>query len=106
MPNELHITIDKALTINAELKKMYDEQPQVKELIDTARALEGMPRNASTHAAGVVITKDPVDTYVPLSRNGDQMVTQFTMVTIEELGLLKMDFLGLRNLTVIADAES
>ena len=105
VPNELHITIDKALTINAELKKMYDEQPQVKELIDTARALEGMPRNASTHAAGVVITKDPVDTYVPLSRNGDQMVTQFTMVTIEELGLLKMDFLGLRNLTVIADAE-
>ena len=105
VPNELHITIDKALTINAELKKMYDEQPQVRELIDTARALEGMPRNASTHAAGVVITKDPVDTYVPLSRNGDQMVTQFTMVTIEELGLLKMDFLGLRNLTVIADAE-
>ena len=105
VPNELHITIDKALTINAELKKMYDEQPQVKELIDTARALEGMPRNASTHAAGVVITKDPVDTYVPLSRNGDQMVTQFTMVTIEELGLLKMDFLGLRNLTVIADAK-
>ncbi len=105
VPNELHITIDKALTINAELKKMYDEQPQVRELIDTARALEGMPRNASTHAAGVVITKDPVDTYVPLSRNGDQMVTQFTMVTLEELGLLKMDFLGLRNLTVIADAE-
>ena len=105
VPNELHITIDKALTINAELKKMYDEQPQVRELIDTARALEGMPRNASTHAAGVVITKNPVDTYVPLSRNGDQMVTQFTMVTIEELGLLKMDFLGLRNLTVIADAE-
>ena len=99
VPNELHITIDKALTINAELKKMYDEQPQVRELIDTARALEGMPRNASTHAAGVVITKDPVDTYVPLSRNGDQMVT------LEELGLLKMDFLGLRNLTVIADAE-
>ena len=104
VPNELHITIDKALTINAELKKMYDEQPQVKELIDTARALEGMPRNASTHAAGVVITKNPVDTYVPLSRNGDQMVTQFTMVTIEELGLLKMDFLGLRTLTVISDA--
>ena len=70
---------------------MYDEQPQVKELIDTARALEGMPRNASTHAAGGY-HQDPVDTYVPLSRNGDQMVTQFTMVTIEELGLLKMDF--------------
>ncbi|MFR4415393.1 MAG: hypothetical protein ACLT4C_09260 [Butyricicoccus sp.] len=72
VPNELHITIDKALTINAELKKMYDEQPQVKELIDTARALEGMPRNASTHAAGVVITKDPVDTSFRC-RNGDQM---------------------------------
>ena len=99
------MTIEKALSVNAELKKMYDGTPQVRELIDTARKLEGMPRNASTHAAGVVITKDPVDTYVPLSRNGDQMVTQFTMVTIEELGLLKMDFLGLRNLTVIADAE-
>ena len=105
VPNELHMTIEKALSVNAELKKMYDGTPQVRELIDTARKLEGMPRNASTHAAGVVITKDPVDTYVPLSRNGDQMVTQFTMVTIEELGLLKMDFLGLRNLTVIADAE-
>ena len=105
VPNELHITIDKALAINPELKKMYDEAPQVRELIDTARALEGMPRHASTHAAGVVITKDPVDTYVPLARNDEQMVTQFTMVTLEELGLLKMDFLGLRNLTVIADAE-
>ncbi len=105
VPNELHMTIEKALTVNPELKKMYDGTPQVRELIDTARKLEGMPRNASTHAAGVVITKNPVDTYVPLSRNGDQMVTQFTMVTIEELGLLKMDFLGLRNLTVIADAE-
>ena len=105
VPNELHMTIEKALSVNPELKKMYDGTPQVRELIDTARKLEGMPRNASTHAAGVVITKNPVDTYVPLSRNGDQMVTQFTMVTIEELGLLKMDFLGLRNLTVIADAE-
>ena len=105
VPNELHITIDKALAINPELKKMYDEKPQVRELIDTARALEGMPRHASTHAAGVVITKDPVDTYVPLARNDEQMVTQFTMTTLEELGLLKMDFLGLRNLTVIADAE-
>ena len=105
VPNELHITIEKALSVNPELKKMYDEKPQVRELIDTARALEGMPRHASTHAAGVVITKDPVDTYVPLARNDEQMVTQFTMTTLEELGLLKMDFLGLRNLTVIADAE-
>lgn len=105
VPNELHITIDKALAVNPELKKMYDEKPQVRELIDTARALEGMPRHASTHAAGVVITKNPVDTYVPLARNDEQMVTQFTMTTLEELGLLKMDFLGLRNLTVIADAE-
>ncbi|MGO5095943.1 DNA polymerase III subunit alpha [Agathobaculum sp. LCP25S3_E8] len=105
VPNELHITIDKALSVNPELKKTYDEKPQVRELIDTARALEGMPRHASTHAAGVVITKDPVDTYVPLARNDEQMVTQFTMTTLEELGLLKMDFLGLRNLTVIADAE-
>ena len=105
VPNELHITIEKALSVNPELKKMYDEKPQVRELIDTARALEGMPRHASTHAAGVVITKDPVETYVPLARNDEQMVTQFTMTTLEELGLLKMDFLGLRNLTVIADAE-
>lgn len=105
VPNELHITIDKALSINAELKKMYNENAQVRHLIDTARKLEGMPRHASTHAAGVVITKDPVDAYVPLARNDEQMVTQYTMVTLEELGLLKMDFLGLRNLTVISDAE-
>lgn len=106
IPNELHITIEKALTANKELRRMYDSDSTVKRLIDTARKLEGMPRNASTHAAGVVITKEPVDTYVPLSVNGDQPVTQFTMVTLEELGLLKMDFLGLRNLTVIADAEA
>ena len=105
VPNELHITIEKALHVNKELKKMHDENPTVRELIDTAQALEGMPRHASTHAAGVVITKDPVDTYVPLARNDEQMVTQFSMTTLEELGLLKMDFLGLRNLTVIADAE-
>ena len=105
IPNELHITIDKALKINPELKTMYDNNEVVKNLIDTARKLEGMPRHASTHAAGVVITKEPVDTYVPLARNDEQMVTQFTMVTLEELGLLKMDFLGLRNLTVIAEAE-
>ena len=105
VPNELHITIDKALKVNPELKAMYDGNKNVQTLIDTARKLEGMPRHASTHAAGVVITKEPVDTYVPLARNDEQIVTQFTMVTLEELGLLKMDFLGLRNLTVIADAE-
>lgn len=107
IPNELntHITIDKALKSNPELKKMYDSDPKVKNLIDNAKKLEGVPRHASTHAAGVVITKDPVDTYVPLAKNEDQIVTQFTMVTLEELGLLKMDFLSLRNLTVIAEAE-
>lgn len=105
IPLELHITIDRALSINPELKKMYDSNPTVKNLMDTARALEGMPRHASTHAAGVVITKNPVDTYVPLAKNDEQMVTQFPMTTLEELGLLKMDFLGLRTLTVIADAE-
>ena len=78
----------------------------MKTLIDTAMRLEGMPRNTSTHAAGVVITAKPVNTYVPLSRNDDTVVTQYTMTTIEELGLLKMDFLGLRNLSVIQDAEA
>ena len=105
VPNTLHITLDEALKTSAQLKAMYDEDPRVKQLIDTARSLEGMPRNTSTHAAGVVITADPVCTYVPLSRNDDTIVTQYTMTTIEELGLLKMDFLGLRNLTVIRDAE-
>ncbi len=101
----LHITLKEALNISPKLKEMYDGDPRVKKLIDTAMSLEGMPRNTSTHAAGVVITADPVYTYVPLSRNDDTVVTQYTMTTIEELGLLKMDFLGLRNLTVIADAE-
>ena len=105
IPNELHITLESALTKNPRLKKMYDEDPKVKRLIDTARDIEGMPRNTSTHAAGVVITRLPVSDYVPLARNEDTIVTQFTMTTIEELGLLKMDFLGLRNLTVIDDAE-
>ncbi len=105
VPNTLHITLEEALRTSPQLKTMYDEDERVKLLIDTARALEGMPRNSSTHAAGVVITADPVDTYVPLSRNDDTIVTQYTMTTIEELGLLKMDFLGLRNLTVIRDAE-
>jgi DNA polymerase-3 subunit alpha len=105
IPNELHMTLELALTKNPKLKKMYDEDPRVKKLIDTARDIEGMPRNTSTHAAGVVITARPVSDYVPLARNEDTIVTQFTMTTIEELGLLKMDFLGLRNLTVIDDAE-
>ena len=101
----LHITLKDALNVSPKLKEMYDGDERVKQLIDTAMSLEGMPRNTSTHAAGVVITADPVCTYVPLSRNDDTIVTQYTMTTIEELGLLKMDFLGLRNLTVIRDAE-
>ena len=105
VPGTPHITLDEALRVSPKLKEMYDGDDRVKTLIDTARSLEGMPRNSSTHAAGVVITADPVYTYVPLSRNDDTIVTQYTMTTIEELGLLKMDFLGLRNLTVIRDAE-
>ena len=105
VPNTLHITLKEALQVSPKLKEMYDGDPRVKQLIDTAMSLEGMPRNTSTHAAGVVITADPVCSYVPLSRNDDTIVTQYTMTTIEELGLLKMDFLGLRNLTVIRDAE-
>ncbi len=100
-----HITLQEALNVSPKLKEMYDTDERVKKLIDTAMSLEGMPRNTSTHAAGVVITADPVCSYVPLSRNEDTIVTQYTMTTIEELGLLKMDFLGLRNLTVIRDAE-
>ena len=105
VPTTLHITLDEALKVSPKLKEMYDTDERVKLLIDTAKALEGMPRNTSTHAAGVVITAQPVCNYVPLSRNDDTIVTQYTMTTIEELGLLKMDFLGLRNLTVIKDAE-
>ena len=101
----LHITLKEALNVSPKLKEMYDTDERVHKLIDTAMSLEGMPRNTSTHAAGVVITADPVCSYVPLSRNDDTIVTQYTMTTIEELGLLKMDFLGLRNLTVIRDAE-
>jgi len=101
----LHITLEDALKVSPKLKEMYDGDDRVKMLIDTAMKLEGMPRNTSTHAAGVVITAEPVDTYVPLACNSDTIVTQYTMTTIEELGLLKMDFLGLRNLTVIKDAE-
>ena len=105
VPTTLHITLKEALEVSPQLKEKYDTDERVKKLIDTAMSLEGMPRNTSTHAAGVVITADPVCTYVPLSRNDDTIVTQYTMTTIEELGLLKMDFLGLRNLTVIRDAE-
>ncbi len=101
----LHITLKEALNVSPKLKEMYDADERVRTLIDTAMSLEGMPRNTSTHAAGVVITADPVCSYVPLSRNEDTVVTQYTMTTIEELGLLKMDFLGLRNLTVIEDAQ-
>ena len=105
VPATPHITLKEALETSPKLKEMYDHDERTRQLIDTARSLEGMPRNASTHAAGVVITAQPVCTYVPLSRNDDTIVTQYTMTTIEELGLLKMDFLGLRNLTVIRDAE-
>jgi len=105
IPTTLHMTLDEALKVSPQLKELYDADPRVKELVDTARAIEGMPRNTSTHAAGVVITKNPVSDYVPLAKNDDTIVTQFTMTTIEELGLLKMDFLGLRNLTIIEEAE-
>ena len=101
----LHITLGDALKVSPQLKEKYDSDERVRTLIDTAMHLEGMPRNTSTHAAGVVITANPVCNYVPLSRNDDTIVTQYTMTTIEELGLLKMDFLGLRNLTVIKDAQ-
>ena len=104
VPGALHITLDDALKLSRELRDKYEGSETVKRLIDTAKALEGMPRHASTHAAGVVITKDPVVSYVPLARNDDTIVCQYTMVTLEELGLLKMDFLGLRNLTILDDA--
>ena len=103
IPNELHITIPKALEQNKELKDLYDNDELIHKLLDIAMALEGMPRQASTHACGVVITKDPVDTYVPLYVRDNQISTQYIMTTLEELGLLKMDFLGLRTLTVIKD---
>ena len=105
VPNTLHITLKEALEVSPKLKEQYDTNERIKKLIDTAMSLEGMPRNTSTHAAGVVITADPVYTYVPLSCNDNTVVTQYTMTTIEELGLLKMDFLGLRNLTIIEDAQ-
>ena len=105
IPQELDITIDKALAANNELRRAYESDPQIKNLIDMAKRLEGLPRHASMHAAGVVISKEPVVEYVPLARGSDgSVVTQFDMVTLEELGLLKMDFLGLRTLTVIQRA--
>nr|WP_300822374.1 DNA polymerase III subunit alpha [uncultured Acetatifactor sp.] len=105
IPAELNITIDKALEKNPELRKAYQEDEQVRHLIDMCKRLEGLPRHTSMHAAGVVICPESADNFVPLSRGSDGSVTtQFTMTTLEELGLLKMDFLGLRTLTVIADA--
>ena len=103
IPNELHITIKKALEQNKELRELYENDNTIKQLLDIAMALEGLPRQASTHACGIVITKDPVDTYVPLYVREGTISTQYIMTTLEELGLLKMDFLGLRTLTVIQD---
>ena len=106
IPNEIHITIKKAIEQNKELKNLYETDEKTKNLLDIAMHLEGMPRQASTHACGIVITKDPVDTYVPLYVRDGQIATQYIMTTLEELGLLKMDFLGLRTLTVIQDTIS
>ena len=104
VPFDLGMTLEKALKVSPMLRTMYDEQPDVHRLIDTAMTLEGMPRHASTHAAGVLITGKPVVEFVPLQRNDEVITTQYPMGTIEQLGLLKMDFLGLRTLTVIRDA--
>ncbi len=105
IPNELNITLDRALDLNPELRKLYEQDEQVHYLIDMCKRLEGLPRHTSMHAAGVVICQKPADEFVPLSRGSDgSITTQFTMTTIEELGLLKMDFLGLRTLTVINNA--
>lgn len=104
IPTMIGITIDKALEMNPELKKIYDSEDRVKNLIDISKDLEGLPRHSSTHAAGVVIASRPLVDYVPLQKNDEMIVTQFGMTTLEELGLLKMDFLGLRTLTVMNDA--
>ena len=104
IPNELNITIKRALEISKSLKEQYDNNENIHNLIDIAMAVEGLPRHTSTHAAGVVISKDPVTDYAPLVKNNDSVATQYTMTELEELGLLKMDFLGLRTLTVIRDA--
>ncbi|MGJ7045683.1 DNA polymerase III subunit alpha [Thermoanaerobacterium thermosulfurigenes] len=103
IPFELGMTIDKAIELNPELKDKYEKDEKIRRLIDISRSLEGLPRHASTHAAGVVISSEPLVKYVPLQKNEGSIVTQFTMTTLEELGLLKMDFLGLRTLTVIRD---
>lgn len=105
IPNSLHVTIKSALEESEELRELYEHNEQAHELIDLCMRIEGMPRHASTHAAGVVITELPVSEYVPLAVNDDVVVTQYTMTILEELGLLKMDFLGIRNLTVIKEAE-
>ena len=105
VPSEPKMTLEKALKVSVDLKKLYEEDATIHELVEMALKVEGMPRHASTHAAGVVITREAAQEYVPLSCNDGQIVTQFTMTTIEELGLLKMDFLGLRTLTVLRDAE-
>ena len=104
IPTMLGITIEKALELNPELKLAYDSEERIKTLIDVAKDLEGLPRHSSTHAAGVVIASRPLVEYVPLQKNDEMIVTQFGMGTLEELGLLKMDFLGLRTLTVMNDA--
>lgn len=105
VPFDLKMTIQKAIDISSELHALYENEPKIKELLDTSMALEGLPRHASTHAAGVVITSEPIVNYVPLQLNADNFITtQFTKDTVENLGLLKMDFLGLRNLTVIENA--
>ena len=104
VPFALGMTLDEAMRLSKQLREMYSGDERLHRLIDTARALEGMPRHASTHAAGVVITERPVYEYVPLAKNDESVVTQYPMTTLEELGLLKMDFLGLRNLTVLEDA--
>lgn len=103
-PGALNITIEEALQLSKPLRELYEGDEKLRHLIDVAKALEGMPRHASTHAAGVVITEKPVYEYVPLAKNDESVVCQYTMTTLEELGLLKMDFLGLRNLTVLEDA--
>ncbi len=104
VPKTLNISLEEALKVSNQLKELYTKEAKYKKLLDTAMKLEGSPRHASTHAAGVVITEKPVYQYVPLARNDESIITQFPMTTLEELGLLKMDFLGLRNLTVLEDA--
>ena len=105
IPPDFNITLEKALQQSLPLKKLYDTDQNVKQLVDNARSIEGMPRHTSKHAAGVVITRDPVNSYVPLAKNDDAVVTQYTMTGLGDLGLLKMDFLGLRNLTVLYNAK-